>query len=135
SRTPGACSSGCRPHWAAEPGARVHRVTDDARVDPAGYAERADLAAYAKRIGYAGALEPDLETLRALHRLHPMAIPFENLTTLLGDSPPLDLPALERKLVLSGRGGYCFEQNRLFGAVLESLGFEVTGLAARVLWE
>src|SRR5690606_17659533 len=42
---------------------------------------------------------------------------------------------LEQKLVLSGRGGYCFEHNRLFGAVLESLGFDVTGLAARVLWE
>src|SRR5690606_41012673 len=104
-------------------------------MDPVMDDARADLAAYAERVGYAGALEPSLETLRALHRLHPLAIPFENLTTLLGDSPRLDVPALERKLVLSGRGGYCFEHNRLFGAVLESLGFEVTGLAARVLWE
>ena len=30
------------------------------------------------------------------------------------------------------RGGYCFEQNALFAAVLEHLGFDVTGLAARV---
>src|SRR5690606_13796612 len=74
-------------------------------------------------------------TLRALHRLHPAAIPFENLTTLLDESPSLDVPSLERKLVRSGRGGYCFENNRLFGAVLETLGFSVVGLAARVLWE
>jgi N-hydroxyarylamine O-acetyltransferase len=113
----------------------VERVRDAAHTRLAAHAERVDLGAYAKRVGYAGALEPDLETLGALHRLHPLAIPFENLTTLLGDSPRLDVPALERKLVLSGRGGYCFEHNRLFGAVLESLGFEVTGLAARVLWE
>ncbi|HEX6995672.1 MAG TPA: arylamine N-acetyltransferase [Gammaproteobacteria bacterium] len=96
---------------------------------------RVDLAAYAARVGASGALEPSLETLRVLHRLHPAAIPFENLTTLLGESPPLDVPSLERKLVLSGRGGYCFEHNRLFAAVLETLGFAVTGLAARVLWE
>jgi len=94
-----------------------------------------DLVAYAERLGYTGALEPSLETLRALHRLHPTAIPFENLTTLLDESPRLDVPSLERKLVRSGRGGYCFEHNRLFGAALEALGFDVVGLAARVLWE
>lgn len=104
-------------------------------MDQAAADERVDLPAYAARVGYGGALEPSLETLRALHRLHPVAIPFENLTTLLGESPPLDVASLEQKLVLSGRGGYCFEHNRLFGAVLESLGFAVTGLAARVLWE
>lgn len=94
-----------------------------------------NLRAYADRLGYVGALEPSLETLRALHRLHPAAIPFENLTTLLGESPPLDVPSLEQKMVCDGRGGYCFEHNRLFGAVLEALGFEVAGLAARVMWE
>ncbi len=96
---------------------------------------RVDLAAYAARIGYDGALEPTLETVRALHRLHAAAIPFENLSTLLGETPRLDVASLERKLVLSRRGGYCFEHNRLFGAVLETLGLEVGGLAARVRWE
>lgn len=104
-------------------------------MDRIGADDRVDLDAYAARIGHVGALERSLETLRSLHWLHPVAIPFENLTTLLGDSPRLDVPSLERKLVLSGRGGYCFEHNRLFGAVLETLGFDVTGLAARVLWE
>lgn len=90
---------------------------------------------YARRIGYAGPREPSLDVLRALHRLHPVAIPFENLTTLLGRTPALDLESLEEKLVRAGRGGYCFEQNGLFAGVLSSLGFDVTAHAARVLWE
>ncbi len=32
------------------------------------------------------------------------------------------------------RGGYCFEQNLLLKTTLETLGFAVTGLAARVRW-
>jgi len=93
-----------------------------------------DLDAYFQRIGFAAAPEPSLTTLRELHRLHPNAIPFENLSTLIGDPVPLDLPALQRKLVVERRGGYCFEQNRLFAAVLGSIGFDVTALAARVVW-
>jgi len=30
--------------------------------------------------------------------------------------------------------GYCFEQNLLLSHVLNGLGFKVSGLAARVLW-
>lgn len=41
---------------------------------------------------------------------------------------------MQRKLVESGRGGYCFEQNLLFQQVLRQLGFCIRGLAARVLW-
>ncbi|HEY8519515.1 MAG TPA: arylamine N-acetyltransferase [Gammaproteobacteria bacterium] len=93
-----------------------------------------DLDAYFARIGYSGSRAPDEATLRALHRHHPEAIAFENLTTLAGRPVPLDLDSLHRKLVAEGRGGYCFEHNLLFGRVLEALGFEVTGLAARVLW-
>lgn len=35
---------------------------------------------------------------------------------------------------MGGRGGYCFEQNLLLKSVLNNLGYRVTGLAARVLW-
>jgi N-hydroxyarylamine O-acetyltransferase len=93
-----------------------------------------DLAAYFKRIGFRDRPAADLATLAALHRLHPIAIPFENLSTLLREPIPLDVPALEDKLVKRGRGGYCFEQNTLFGEVLRAIGFEVVGLAARVVW-
>lgn len=93
-----------------------------------------DLDAYFARIGYDGPRTATLDTLRAIHALHPRAIPFENLDPLLGRPVPLDLPALEAKLVRARRGGYCFEHNTLFRAVLEGLGFAVTTLAARVLW-
>ncbi len=93
-----------------------------------------DLDAYFRRIGYEGGRAPTLETLRALHRLHPQAIPFENLDPLLGRPVKLDPASLERKLVREGRGGYCYEQNLLFREVLQAIGFPVTGLAARVLW-
>jgi N-hydroxyarylamine O-acetyltransferase len=91
-------------------------------------------AAYFERIGFRARPRPDLETLRALHLLHPCAIPFENLSTLTGEPVPLEIDALEDKLIHRRRGGYCFEQNALFKAVLESIGFTVVPLAARVVW-
>ncbi|MBX9580941.1 MAG: arylamine N-acetyltransferase [Gemmataceae bacterium] len=93
-----------------------------------------DPGAYFRRVGYDGPAAPTLDTLRALHLAHVGAIPFENLDPLLGRPVRLDLPSVERKLVRGGRGGYCFEQNGLFRAVLEAVGFPVVGLAARVLW-
>jgi N-hydroxyarylamine O-acetyltransferase len=94
--------------------------------------EELDLPAYLARIGYAGDVDPTIETLTALHRAHVLSIPFENLDILLGQPIRLDLRSLQSKLVYGRRGGYCFEQNTLFAAVLEHLGFEVTRLAARV---
>jgi N-hydroxyarylamine O-acetyltransferase len=93
-----------------------------------------DIDAYFERIGFAGKPHPDRDTLNELHLLHPIAIPFENLSTLLRAPIPLELPSLEHKLVKSRRGGYCFEQNRLFAAVLTALGFDVACHAARVVW-
>lgn len=93
-----------------------------------------DLDAYFDRIGYGGKAEPTLDALRDIHRLHVAAIPFENLSPLMGDDVPLDLPALQAKLVRGGRGGYCFEHNLLLWAMLQAMGFEAQGLGARVLW-
>jgi N-hydroxyarylamine O-acetyltransferase len=97
-------------------------------------ADAIDLDGYFRRIGYSGSRAPTLETLRALHLRHALGIPFENLDPFLRRPVPLDLPSLEAKLVQRRRGGYCFEHNLLFKHVLETLGFTVTGLAARVLW-
>lgn len=91
-----------------------------------------DLNAYARRIEYAGAWTPTLETLQGLHFAHATHIPFENLDVLLRLPIRLDLESLWAKLVTGGRGGYCFEQNALFAAVLEAAGFRLTRLAARV---
>jgi N-hydroxyarylamine O-acetyltransferase len=93
-----------------------------------------DLNAYFARIGYAGAQDPRLETLRALQSLHVAAIPFEAIDVLLGRGISLDPRAVDDKLIQCRRGGYCFEQNGLFLRVLRELGFHVEPLIARVLW-
>ena len=94
--------------------------------------EHLDLPAYLSRVGYDGALLPNREVLTALHLAHASRVPFENLDILLGRRISLDLADLQAKLVAAGRGGYCFEQNLLFWAALEKIGFSVTPLAARV---
>ena len=93
-----------------------------------------DLDAYFARIGYDGPREPTLAVLRALHQKHPDAIAFENVDVLLGKAISLDPADIDAKLITAGRGGYCYEQNGLFKRVLTALGFEVSGLMARVLW-
>jgi N-hydroxyarylamine O-acetyltransferase len=91
-----------------------------------------DLDAYLARAGYAGARRPAPAVLEALHLAHATHIPFENLDIQLGRPIRLDLDSLQAKLVRGRRGGYCFEQNTLFAAALEQIGFAVTCLAARV---
>lgn len=93
-----------------------------------------DLDAYFSRIGYIGERAPTLETLQAIHRLHPKAIPYENLNNLMNWPVPLDTPSLERKLVRDGRGGYCYEQNLLLADILKALGFQVRMVSGRAVW-
>ena len=93
-----------------------------------------DLPSYLERIGLRQPVAPDLQTLRTIIAAHVAAIPFENIDPFLGISPALDIASVQRKLVHDGRGGYCFEQNRLLSDALRAIGFEVTDLAARVLW-
>jgi N-hydroxyarylamine O-acetyltransferase len=94
-----------------------------------------DLDAYFARIGYTGPREPSLATLRAIHERHALTFPFENLDVVLGRGISLDLGAIQKKFLVDRRGGYCFEQNSLLGAVLRALGFNVTTLIARVRWQ
>ena len=91
-----------------------------------------DLNAYFNRINYNGDRQPTLDVLNALHLAHATRIPFENLDILLGRPIRLDLASLQAKLITGHRGGYCFEHNLLFLAVLEALGYVVKPLAARV---
>jgi N-hydroxyarylamine O-acetyltransferase len=93
-----------------------------------------DLDAYLARIGYHGPLNTDVATLNAIILGHAQTIPFENLDPLLGREVRLDLDSLQAKMVRGGRGGYCFEQNRLLEAALHHIGFRTRRLAAQVLW-
>ena len=93
-----------------------------------------DLDAYLARIDYRGAVSPRLDSLQEIALRHPLSIPFENLNPLLGRPVPLDVASLQQKLLNDGRGGWCFEHNVLLGTALAAMGFDVTGLAARVMW-
>jgi N-hydroxyarylamine O-acetyltransferase len=89
-------------------------------------------AAYLERIGYRGQLSPTTETLRRLHLAHLYAVPFENLSIHWGEPIVLDDEALFEKIVTRRRGGFCYELNGLFAALLRALGFEVAMLSAGV---
>jgi N-hydroxyarylamine O-acetyltransferase len=91
-----------------------------------------ELNAYLDRLGLAGPVRADSEGLAVVQRAHRLAIPFENLDILLGRGVDLSPDAVFHKLVRARRGGYCFEQNRLFGDALEALGFSARRLLARV---
>ncbi len=92
-----------------------------------------DTAAYLERIGFAGTPRVDLATLTELQQLHMTAVPFENLDVALGDGVVVDVAATIDKIVDHGRGGWCFEVNAAFGALLTALGFDVLLLGAAVL--
>ena len=91
-----------------------------------------DREAYLAHIDFVGQPTFSEDSLIALHLAHATHIPFENLDILLGKPINIDLASIEAKLVRARRGGYCFEHNRLFAAVLETLGMKPTYLAARV---
>jgi N-hydroxyarylamine O-acetyltransferase len=91
-----------------------------------------NIQAYLDRIDYHGSLEPNAETLRALHVAHLLAVPFENLNIGMGWPIVLDQDALFEKIVRRRRGGFCYELNGLFAALLSALGFNVTLLSAGV---
>jgi len=91
-----------------------------------------DISAYLTRISYTGPLAPEPETLRDLHRAHLLSVPFENLDIALGRRIACDEAAFLHKIVGLGRGGFCYELNGAFAALLRELGFQVTLLSARV---
>lgn len=88
--------------------------------------------AYLLRINYHGSLEPTAETLRALQVAHLRTVPFENLSIHASEPIVLEENALFTKIVDRRRGGFCYEANGLFAALLRALGFEVAMLAAGV---
>lgn len=92
-----------------------------------------DVERYLARIGHHGPVGVDLHTLTALQRAHLTAVPFENLNVYFGVGVSTDVASSLSKIVEQGRGGWCFENNGAFGALLEAIGFDVTRLGAAVL--
>jgi N-hydroxyarylamine O-acetyltransferase len=94
--------------------------------------DRDTVSSYLDRIGARPPATPDADALRELHRRHIEAVPFENLSIHLGEPIELTEDALVDKIVRRGRGGFCYELNGLFAALLTALGYEVSLLAAGV---
>ncbi|MGW7314723.1 arylamine N-acetyltransferase family protein [Streptomyces sp. NPDC054865] len=83
------------------------------------------LAGYLVRLGVAEPGPPSVPALQRLQRAHLERVPYENLDIQLGRAPSLEPIALAGRFA-TGRGGYCFQLNLAFGALLESLGYDVT---------
>jgi N-hydroxyarylamine O-acetyltransferase len=94
-----------------------------------------NVPAYLERIGCGQPLDPSAEALRSLHRAHLFTVPFENLDIHLGRKIVCDEARILRKIVNERRGGFCYELNGAFAALLRTLGFRVTLLSARVARE
>ena len=90
------------------------------------------LDAYLERIGHAGRVRTDADTLCAIHRAHILAIPYENLEIQLGRENLLSEDAFVSKLVDGRRGGWCYEMNGLLTLALRQIGFKVTRVAGAV---
>ena len=91
-----------------------------------------DVQAYLDRIEYHGPLDPHFEMLSQLHLAHLQHVPFENLSIHSHEPIVLNDSALFEKIVTRRRGGFCYELNGLFAALLRELGFEVSMLSAEV---
>lgn len=85
------------------------------------------LAGYLARLGLDEAPPPTLAGLRQVHRAHVSAIPYDNLSTMLGRPDPVEPAAGVARAAGGGRIGYCFQQNGAFGWLLSRLGFSVSG--------
>ena len=91
-----------------------------------------DIKAYLERIHYRGPLVPALGSLRDLQVSHLLSVPFENLSVHANEPILLQEESLFEKIVLRQRGGFCYELNGLFAALLQGLGFDVKMLSAGV---
>jgi N-hydroxyarylamine O-acetyltransferase len=92
-----------------------------------------DVARYLDRIGFTATPSIDLPTLELLQRAHMSTVPFENLYVAAHLGVRTDLDWSLAKVVDQRRGGWCFELNGAFCALLDALGFHVLRLGAAVL--
>lgn len=90
------------------------------------------LKTYLERIAYDRSPSVTPLSLRDLQLAHLLTVPFENLSIHAHEPIVLTDEALYEKIVLSRRGGFCYELNGLFACLLRTVGFHVEMLSARV---
>ena len=90
---------------------------------------------YLRRIGIDDSVgAPTVDLLRDLQLAHLMHVPFENLHSFHRRGVRTDVEWSYTKIVEERRGGWCFELNGCFGALLLQLGFAVDYVSCQV-WE
>jgi N-hydroxyarylamine O-acetyltransferase len=104
---------------------------------PEYFAPLPDIGMALERIGLdpKGDYTPSLENLRKLMLAHMMTVPYETLDCCdyhrFVDFAP---GHLFEKFVLNRRGGYCYEINGFFMAIIEALGYDCYPLSGRLLF-
>lgn len=88
---------------------------------------------YLDRIGFDTPPPPTVEGVERLMRAHLTHVPFENLDVYLQRGVATDREWSLTKILDRRRGGWCFELNGAFAALLSALGYEVRLLGAAVL--
>src|SRR5512143_2820813 len=91
-----------------------------------------DIPLYLARIQHFKPVKPDASTLCEVHLAHMLSVPFENLDIGLKRPIGLSEEALWDKIIIQKRGGFCYELNGLFAALLKGIGFQLTYLNGRV---
>lgn len=91
-----------------------------------------DKEKYLDRIKHTGKTKPNLDLLKKLQKQHLLNIPFENLDIHYNVPIELDIDRIYKKIILSKRGGFCYELNGIFFELLIALNFEAKQVSARV---
>lgn len=87
---------------------------------------------YLRRINFKGETKVSIDCLKLLHRCHVMAVPFEAIDVLLNRNIDLELSSIYNKIIVNQRGGFCYELNYLFHALLQKIGFESWIISSRI---
>lgn len=90
-----------------------------------------DIDRYLARLGLPAPPRPDARSLRALQAAHLRSVPFENASVLRGEAIQLHPALLVDRIARAGRGGFCYQLNGAFAALLAALGYPVAHLPAR----
>ena len=89
---------------------------------------------YLDRLEITGKISVDLTNLNQLLFAQLTHIPFDSLDVWgAGICPSLALNDIYEKIVIKGRGGYCFELNTFFRSLLNAVGFDAYQVAACIL--
>ena len=86
---------------------------------------RMSVSNYLSRINHHGSLEPNVETLAKLTRLHKAVVPYTNVEFVNGTRKILELPVIYDRIVNQRSGGVCHEVSGLFAWLLRELGYDV----------